>query len=164
MNVVLSEIGCDMKGREKIERTNLRPSNAEGKTLLPWRGLQIFSHSTHVLRELDLATLNPPLDRSPNRITSPHLRLGASSYVAVEEYRMLYAEKREGARDERRCAWTSPRRESSDGARGEEESADRRGRNDGAGALVESAKRRVGGTRLDVSAWTVVFVSLHSTV
>ena len=104
MNVLFSKIGCDMKRSEKIERTNLRPSNAEGKKLLPWRGLHIFSHSTHVLRELDLATLNPPLDRSPNRIPSPHLRLGASRYVAVEEYGMLYAEKREGAHDERRCA------------------------------------------------------------
>ena len=69
---------------------------------------------------------------------------------------MLYAEKREGAHDERRCARTSRRRESPDGARGEEESAGRRGRNDGVGALVESAKRRVGGATRDACAGTVV--------
>ena len=77
---------------------------------------------------------------------------------------MLYAEKREGAHDERRCARTSRRRESPDGARGEEESAGRRGRNDGVGALVESAKRRVGGSDARRMRGDRCFVSLHSTV
>ena len=96
----------------------------------------------HVLRQLDLATLNPLLSRSPHRMPSPNLRLGPSRYIAAEGHGMLPAEERQRARDGRQGAGMCRRREASDAAGGGErgERGDERG---------ERWGRGVGGERED---------------